>query len=80
MYMQIKLNKWGNSWAIRLPATYLKELNINPDTPVEIGLIGDMITISKKKRPTLEELVAGITEENRHDLIDFGPPVGKEIW
>lgn len=28
---------------------------------------------------TLEELVAGITEENRHDEVDFGPPVGKEL-
>ena len=29
---------------------------------------------------TLEELVAGITDENRHDLIDWGPPRGNEAW
>ena len=29
---------------------------------------------------TLDELLAGVTLENRHDLIDFGEPVGKEIW
>ena len=28
---------------------------------------------------TLEELLAQITEENRHEEIDFGPPVGKEV-
>jgi hypothetical protein len=28
----------------------------------------------------LDELVAGITDENRHDLIDFGEPVGREAW
>lgn len=28
---------------------------------------------------TLEELVKGITAENRHEEIDFGPPVGREI-
>jgi hypothetical protein len=28
---------------------------------------------------TLEELVAQITDENRHEEIDWGPPVGREI-
>jgi len=30
--------------------------------------------------PTLEELVAQITPENRYEETDWGPPVGKEIW
>ena len=29
---------------------------------------------------TLEELLEGITEENRHEEIDAGPSVGKEEW
>lgn len=29
---------------------------------------------------TLEQLLAGITEENRHEEIDWGPPVGNEVW
>ena len=33
-----------------------------------------------KRESTLDELIAGITPENRHDEIDWGPPVGKEIW
>jgi len=32
------------------------------------------------KTPSLEELLAGITEENIHREIDFGPAVGKEVW
>jgi hypothetical protein len=28
---------------------------------------------------SLDMLVAGITDENRHDLIDWGPPVGREF-
>ena len=31
-------------------------------------------------RYDLDELVAGITDQNRHDLIDFGEPVGREVW
>jgi antitoxin MazE len=28
----------------------------------------------------LEELVQGITSENRHNEIDWGPSVGAEVW
>ena len=37
------------------------------------------VTVSRRKL-TLEELVAGITDENRHDEVDWGPPVGNEVW
>lgn len=28
----------------------------------------------------LDELLAGITEDNIHPEVDYGPPVGKEFW
>lgn len=31
-----------------------------------------------KKEYNLEELMAGVTKENRHERIDFGNPVGRE--
>jgi hypothetical protein len=31
-------------------------------------------------KPTLEELVARITDENRHPETDRGEPVGEEVW
>ncbi len=33
----------------------------------------------QRTRPTLAELLAGITPENLHEEIDFGPPVGAEL-
>jgi antitoxin component of MazEF toxin-antitoxin module len=30
--------------------------------------------------PSLQELVGRITDENRHEAIDWGPPVGLEEW
>jgi antitoxin MazE len=32
-----------------------------------------------RRRYTLEEMLEGITDENVHPEVDFGPPVGKEI-
>jgi antitoxin component of MazEF toxin-antitoxin module len=31
-------------------------------------------------KPTLEDLVARITEDNRRPEGDWGEPVGEEIW
>ncbi|MGH9937666.1 MAG: AbrB/MazE/SpoVT family DNA-binding domain-containing protein [Blastocatellia bacterium] len=30
--------------------------------------------------PSLEKLLEGITEQNLHREIDYGPAVGKEVW
>lgn len=32
------------------------------------------------KHPTLEQLMEGVTPENMHPEIDWGHPIGKEIW
>jgi antitoxin MazE len=35
--------------------------------------------MDKKPKYTLDELIAQITPENRHEEFDWGPDVGKEI-
>jgi hypothetical protein len=34
----------------------------------------------KRRKYTMKELLENVTLENRHDEVDFGRPVGKEIW
>ncbi len=41
---------------------------------------GEVEVTAARKRPTLEELVEGITDENRHEETDWGPDVGNERW
>lgn len=33
-----------------------------------------------RKKESLEELLSQVTDDNLHGEIDFGPPVGKEVW
>lgn len=81
--MNIRFQKWGNSVAVRIPSAFLKDLNLKEgqfaDLSIENGNIV-LTPIAITRRYALEELVAGITENNRHDGIDFGQPVGSEIW
>ena len=77
--MRITLKKWGNSVGLRLPKVFLAQLGVQEQQEVELSITDNVITI-KKPSVSLRELVAQITPENRHDEIDWGPPVGKEAW
>lgn len=41
---------------------------------------GIFIEPTKMQKASLVELLSKVTETNRHELIEFGVPVGKEIW
>jgi antitoxin MazE len=76
------IRKWGNSLAIRFPQTVLAQLNLQVDGEVEISVNEGRLILSPVKKPkyTLDELLAQIPPESVHDELDFGKPVGKEVW
>ena len=79
--MQTKVQKWGNSLAIRLPPTLAREMGLSNQSIVELSWRDDQIILRPVKSSfTLEQLVAGITDENLHGEVDTGAPVGKESW
>src|SRR3989344_5605433 len=83
--MSTKVQKWGNSLAVRIPDDVVEDMGLVPGKEVTVRKVRNTVVIApvqtkKEKRPTLEELVAKITPENRHDEIDWGAPMGKEAW
>jgi antitoxin MazE len=79
--MQTQVGKWGNSLAVRLPGAYAKDLGLTEGTQLEVSIIeGALVLRPRKHRYSLDELVAQITPENRHDETDWGPAVGRETW
>ena len=80
--MDALISKWGNSQGIRIPKDFLKTLGITSDTPLDIDIKNDSIVISKKyKHKTLKERVkeSGVPLSFEKD-IDWGEPVGNEVW
>jgi antitoxin MazE len=80
--MQGRIQKWGNSLALRIPKALAREIGLDEDYPVEITLEEGRIIISPGGKPhfTLDELLAGVTDENIHSEINTGPAVGNEVW
>jgi antitoxin MazE len=76
------VKKWGNSLAIRIPTIVAQDLGLSENSTVQIASDGVVATIQPKKRNkvSLKELVAGITPDNIHQEVDWGEPVGKEVW
>jgi len=78
--MRAKVQKWGNSLAVRIPKPIAHDVGLRPDTDVEMSIQGGNLVLAPTRREyTLEELVRRITPENRHAEVDLGPPVGREI-
>ena len=77
-----KVSKNGKDFAIRIPSELAEEIGLEDGTELDLQVINGVLRMYPPDIPflTLEDLVAGITPDNRHELIDWGPPVGKEIW
>ncbi|MDA8092880.1 MAG: AbrB/MazE/SpoVT family DNA-binding domain-containing protein [Betaproteobacteria bacterium] len=79
--MRTEIKKWGNSAVVRLPASMLAQLSLAVGAPVELRTEDGRIVIEPSAKPVykLDDLLAGITKENRHEAMDWGHPVGREV-
>ncbi|MGE5551796.1 MAG: AbrB/MazE/SpoVT family DNA-binding domain-containing protein [Bacteroidota bacterium] len=80
--MEARIQKWGNSLALRIPKPFAAEIGVVDDSPVEIELHDGKLVISPIVEPslTLDELLAKVTEENLHGETPTGSAVGREVW
>ena len=72
--------KWGNSLGERIPRGFAEEVGLAAGTEVSpITKDGELVLRpSLPTRLRLSDLLAGITPENIHALIDTGDAVGTE--
>ncbi len=68
------IRKWGNSAAIRLPASMLKSLRVGVDDLLEMRVERNCLILEpvRKQEYTLTQLVGGIKPANSHEEIDYG--------
>lgn len=80
--MRAKVKKWGNSAAVRIPASVMRATRLDLDEAVEVREDAGRIVIEPVRQKTydLDKLLKGITSKNQHEAIDFGPAAGKEVW
>jgi antitoxin component of MazEF toxin-antitoxin module len=73
---------WGNTQAVRLPKAYCDQLGLRAGDVVELSLENTRLIIERpEERYTIQNLIknwngirGGIPE------IDWGEPIGSELW
>jgi len=79
--MRTKVQKWGNSLAVRIPKSLALESDMKEDSVVDLAVLNGEIVMkvrTEKPKYSLDELLADITDENIHPPTDWGEPVGRE--
>ncbi|WP_395141863.1 AbrB/MazE/SpoVT family DNA-binding domain-containing protein [Armatimonas sp.] len=79
--MTTKVQKWGNSLAIRIPRTFAEAGRLTENAPVEMTISSGKLILERiPERPPLAALLERVTPENCHAEIDWGKPEGEEAW
>lgn len=77
--MQVTVQKWGNNLALCIPKAFVAETYLENQSVVDMSLADGKIIIAVEPQPTLDDLLAGITDENLHGEINTGTAMGKEV-
>ncbi len=84
--MTTKIDRWGNSLAVRIPKTVLRGASFRSGTEVELKVVENGILISptksrspdRKRKYRLSDLLVKCKGSNPYRNISGGEPVGRE--
>jgi antitoxin MazE len=82
--MITRIQKWGNSQGLRLARQVLEDACISVGDDVDVTARDGMILIAPARRirgkVSLQELVSQIPKNYHSEEVDWGKPLGKEVW
>lgn len=85
--MRVKVAKWGNSIAVRLPREVVERFRLKPGSLMDVDVDEHGFRASPASSripgvPSLAEMVAEMKRlgpQNEPETVDWGPDVGSEI-
>jgi antitoxin MazE len=83
--MITKIQKWGNSQGLRLTKDILSEADMEVGEAVDVVVSHRTIIVKPARLPVrgrydLRTLVKRIPKRYENEELDWGPPVGREVW
>lgn len=78
--MNTRIQRQGSTFIIRIPSEVAAQAGLQHNTEVALTWQDGSIRVTplQSRSYTLEGLIGGITDENRHDEWDMGADVGRE--
>ena len=79
--MITRMQRWGNSFAVRLPKAVVRDSGLTEGEVLEVAVVdGDVrLRPATKRSYVLGDLLAGVKRSNLHGEADFGLPQGREL-
>ncbi len=80
--MESRVQKWGNSLAVRIPKAFASEVGLRENAQVDLRVIEGTLVITPlpRHRYRLSDLLAGVRRSNLHSEVHTGFPRGRESW
>lgn len=82
--MITKIQKWGNSQGLRLSKSLLSSADIEVGDSVDVAVHKGALVVTPVRRVRgghdLRDLVRRIPKGYTHGDLDWGAPVGREVW
>ncbi len=80
--MRVRVKKWGNSLAVRIPKPFAEEVEVHEGSIVDLSVSeGSLVAApARPRRLSLTRLLKKVTKANLHGEVDAGPAVGRESW
>ena len=80
--MHVRVQKWGNSLAVRIPKPLAEDAEVREGTVLNLAVSEGKVVATpvKKRKSSLKQMLAKVIRKNLHAEVDFGASVGREIW
>lgn len=79
--MKTKIQKWGNSLAVRLPKYITNKKSLEAGRDVSVVLKDNQIIIEPVElEESLGDLLSSISKDNLHCETDWSDARGNEVW
>ncbi|MSO45425.1 MAG: transcriptional regulator/antitoxin, MazE [Acidobacteria bacterium] len=82
--MITKVQKWGNSQGLRLSKALLSDVAIEIGDAVDVAVHQGALVVTPVRRVRgghdLRDLVRRVPKDYKAEDLDWGAPVGREVW
>jgi antitoxin MazE len=78
--MRATISRWGNSLALRIPKSAIDAAGLREGDVVDVREDGGVLRIARSSRIDIDEMIESIDPTTIHAEVNWGPPVGREMW
>jgi antitoxin MazE len=78
--MRATISRWGNSLALRIPKSAIDAAGLHEGDVVDVQEDGGVLRIARTRRIDIDEMIESLDPATIHAEVNWGPPVGREVW